>query len=260
MRRISSFGLSVFILLAVMTGCTVKEERGACPCRLFLDLMHVDIAAMSPLSIFVASEERIEHEAFLNAADIPDVYEAFVPRTELKVMGWSGGDGYASDKGLNIPLGYDCPPVYIHSSMLHAEGESVRDTVVLRKNHCVMRIRFIDPEGFSAMTVRGAVSGFDMHGNPKPGDFRYYCQVEDGAPASTQVCLPRQTGDPLYLDVADMAGKVKTFPLREYIAAAGYDWSEPDLKDLSLTLNYTLTTVSLIVSGWDEEFVFDVVI
>lgn len=260
MRCLSSVWLSAVILLAAIAGCSVKEERGACPCRLFIDMKKVDFSTVSPLSLYVVSDEGIEHETLLDADNAPGVYETFVPRTELRVVGWGGAQGYVSDQGLHIPLGYDCPPVYIHSSYVQAEGEAVCDTVSLKKNHCVLNVYFIDIEGISSMTVRGRVSGFDVYGNPRPGDFKVYCQIAMEDSLAARVCLPRQTGDPLYLDIVGIDGKVKTFPLCEYIAATGYDWSEPDLKDLSLTLNYTLTSISLDVLGWDEEFTFDVVI
>ena len=252
--------LAAVMIVSVIAGCSVKEERGGCPCRLYLDMTNVDMHVMSPLSLYVASVDGLIHEAVLDSGYSGDIYEAYVTRGELDITGWSGAADYVSPDGLSIPLGYDCPPVYIHSSSARAEGESVRDTVHMRKNHCILNIRFMNAEVFSAMVVRGGVAGFDCRGYPKPGEFRVYCSVDSLEESSTQVCLPRQIGDPLYLDVADTDGKLKTFPLREYIAATGYDRSEPDLKDLNLTLNYTLTTLSLVVAGWDEEFVFDVVI
>ena len=260
MKHPSSILLAVIIIVSVITGCSVKEERGGCPCRLFLDMTEVDMSVMSPLSLYVLSADGLVHEAVLDAGNVSDVYEAYVERKELFVVGWSGAKDYVSQDGLTIPLGYDCPPVFIHSSSVNAEGESVRDTLRMRKNHCVLSIKFVNAEEFSAMTIRGRVSGFDGKGNPRPGEFRVYCGMDSLSESFAKVLLPRQIGDPLYLDVADLNGNVKTFPLREYISAAGYDWSEPDLKDLDLTLNYTLTTISLVVSGWDEEFVFDVVI
>ena len=259
MKRVSSILPAIVMSLALMWGCSVKEERGACPCRLFLDMTQVDMSVMSPLSLYVASGDALVHEAVFSQGT-PDMYEAFVTRSELDIVGWSGGDGYVSENGLAIPLGYDCPPVYIHSSNVLAEGEYVTDTVRMRKNHCVLNVMFVKTEELQSMTVRGSVCGYDYRGYPKPGDFMVYCPVSPSGVSSTQVCLPRQVGDPLYLDVVDAGGKTRTFPLREYIAAAGYDWSEPDLKDLNITLNYTLATVSLVVLGWDEEFVFDVVI
>ena len=260
MKRPTSILLAAMVSMSVFAGCSVKEERGGCPCRLFLDMTAVDMQAMSPLSLFVSADGYLAHEAVLDAGKVPDIYEVYVSRTDLDVIGWSGGEDYITKDGLAIPLGYDCPPIFIHSSQVRAEGESVCDTVRMRKNHCAMNIRFMNAERFAAMTVRGGVAGFDSRGKPKPGEFKAYCKMDTLENSSAKVILPRQIGDSLHLDVEGFDGKVKTFPLHEYIAATGYDWSEPDLKDLDLNLNYTLTSVSLIVSGWDEEFTFNVVI
>lgn len=260
MKLATSIFLTTLVSGVVLAGCSVKEERGGCPCRLFLDMTAAQVPAMFPLSIYVSSGSSLEHEAVIDSGNVSDIYEVYVPRTDLDVVVWSGGSEWVTKDGLSVPLGYDCPPIFIHSSQVRAEGESVRDTVHMRKNHCVLNIRFMNAEVFASMTIRGGVAGFDWRGNPRPGEFKVYCKADTLSGSSTRVVLPRQTGDPLYLDVEGFDGKVKTFPLREYIAAAGYDWSEPDLKDLDLTLNYTLTSVSLVVSGWDEEFIFDVVI
>ena len=220
----------------------------------------VDFYARSPVSLYVTADEEFIHDEVISSVNSSQIYELEVPRTELNVIAWSGCEDYVSEHGLAIPLGYDCPPVYIHATEISATGEVVCDTVVLRKNHCVLRINFMKQEELCALTLRGAVSGFDWKGNPKPGDFNIRHELDTLSTQPTQILLPRQIGDPLYLDVLDVSGKVKTFPLHEYISLAGYDWTDPDLKDLSLTLNYTLTAVSLVILGWDEEFIFDVVI
>lgn len=212
------------------------------------------------MSLYVMSEGEFIHESILIPDEISDVYEVEVPRSELDVVAWSGCGDYISEQGLVVPLGYDCPRVYIHRSRVLAQGELVRDTMTLRKNHCVLRIRFMKEEEMESLTLRGSVAGFDRSGYPMPGDFQVSRTLEPLTGKQIEIVLPRQIGDPLYMDVSDTSGKVKTFPLHEYISAAGYDWTEPDLKDLDLTLNYTLTSVSLVVLGWDEEFVFDVVI
>lgn len=256
MRHLTSILLTSMLLL--VSGCSVKEERGACPCRLFLDLSSVDFSVRSPVSLFVTDEDAVICGEILSPEE--HTYEADVPRAELDIIAWSGARDYVTEQGFAIPLGYDCPPVYIHSSKVIASGEVVRDTVVLRKNHCVLTINFMETEELCALTLRGAVAGFDGRGNPRPGEFSVCRELDAISALPAKVILPRQIGDPLYLDVTEASGRVKTFPLHDYIAAAGYDWSEPDLKDLDLTLNYTLTSVSLVVLGWDEEFVFDVVI
>ena len=67
-------------------------------------------------------------------------------------------------------------------------------------------------------------------------------------------------GYSLYLDVEEASGKVKTFPIHEYISEFGDDWKDRNLNDLNMLLEYTPVGVSITIRGWDQEIVIDVVI
>lgn len=258
MKRLAFLMMAGIMCLSSICGCSVKEDREDCPCRLFLDMARTDMKAMSPLALYVSSDEEPVCEAVLT--DPVETYMVEVPRTGLYVQVWSGGRDMVSRQGLAIPMGSDCPRVYMHSSFVVADGDYVRDTVVMRKNHCVLTMLFSEMESPYALVLSGEVAGYDLTGAPRQGKFQVPVPVDTTMSVPTQVCLPRQNGGELLLEIADRSGNIRTFPLHKYIAATGYDWTEPDLKDLKLTLNYTMTAVSLVIQGWDEEFVFDIVI
>lgn len=258
-RRILPY-LAVMWYLAAIEGCSIKENRTVCPCRLILDISSVKVEEMAPVSLSVLSDTGLVYYEILSTAASTLDRVIDVPRTELSVMSWSGYEGMLTDDGLTIPHGRDCPHVYVHSTKVAATGELVRDTVCLRKNHCVLNISFKDTDVPYGLIVRGNVSGYDPEGQPKAGEFYVPVTVDPTSFSSVDVCLPRQIGNDLYLDVSDGEGRYRTFHLSEYMTAAGYDWTEPDLKDLDLLLDYTLTSVTLVIQGWDEEFIFDVVI
>ena len=252
--------MAVIWYLAAIGGCSIKENRTVCPCRLILDISSVSMEEMAPVTLSVLSETGyVYHETFSDS-DSPRDRVIDVPRTELSVMAWSGYKDLMTDDGLVIPEGQDCPPVYIHSSKVSASGELVRDTVCLRKNHCMLNISFKDTDMPYGLILKGNVSGYDREGQPTAGEFHVPLTVQTTSVSSIEVCLPRQIGNDLYMDVSDGEGKYRTFHLSEYMAAAGYDWTEPDLKDLDLLLDYTLTSITMMIQGWDEEFIFDVVI
>jgi hypothetical protein len=45
---------------------------------------------------------------------------------------------------------------------------------------------------------------------------------------------------------------VRTFALGSYIAASGYDWSAPDLVDLTLKVDISLTSVTVSTDLWSR--------
>ena len=74
------------------------------------------------------------------------------------------------------------------------------------------------------------------------------------------VILPRQVDASLVMEVNDGTETLKNFALGEYVKACGYDWSEDDLKDISVRIDYARTKVVIAVKGWSEVCEFDIVI
>ena len=252
--------LTAILPIFLISGCSVKENRDGCPCRLFLDMTSVDVLDQSPFNLDIFSDDGFKFSAVLGSDNFQDTCVVDVPRNGLDVIVWSGGRSFMNERGLSIPLGQDCPPVYIYSVRLDANGEAIYDSVNLRKNYCLLSVSVEDPHKVRYMTVRGGVSGFDKLGKPCHGEFSVFSQPNNGIVSSSNFCLPRQDETPLYLDVTESDGRVVTFPLHDYIAEFGYDWSEPDLNDLNMQLNYTPVGVTITIKSWDEELIIDVVI
>ena len=149
--------LAAALSLMVISGCSVKEERDACPCRLFLDLQSVDRIDQTPCLLRIISDDGFEYSSVIGGRDFQDTYIVDVPRAGLNVVVWSGAEGYMDEQGVLIPLGNGCPPVYVHSSRVDAAGESVCETVCLRKNYCILNVSVDSPGGVDGMMVRGEV-------------------------------------------------------------------------------------------------------
>lgn len=259
MRRMKLYVMLSALFLWAGTGCGIKEDRAGCPCRLIVDMSGVSMASDDSLELVIVSDSSWIYSGKVDHASLQDDFVVEIPRMQLRLMAWCGGEGMVSQNGLAIPLGRSCPKVYTHQSEIDADAEVVYDTLLMRKNHCVVSIDFKNGSGDDMkLTVHGNVNGYDEYGSPLEGRFRADAVRAPDAELP-QVVLPRQCGGELTLNV-EFGGRVKTFPLSKYIDASGYDWNAPDLEDLKLTIDIVHTTVSLSVSGWDEEFFFDIVI
>lgn len=262
MRLMKLYVLLPVLCLVTATGCNIKEDRSGCPCRLLLDVSRVHIDADDVLELTLSSDEGWICSEKVEPASLGEEFVVEIPRISLRLVAWCGGEGMISPEGLVIPLGGSCPRVYTYMSDIVADCEVVRDTLVMRKNHCVMSIGFkYDMEEDFILMVTGDVCGYDGGGAPLAGEFSAMAvpSSEDEA-GFRQVVLPRQCGGELLLEMEGEDGKVRTFRLSDYIDAVGYDWNAPDLEDLKVVIDMARTTISLEVSGWDEEFFFDVVI
>ena len=145
MRPFSYFGLAL-LLGMTLTGC-VKERRGLCPCRLSLDLSRLDTSVVEIARVNVLGPGGYMYDESVGMESFGEEVLINVPKGGCMLCVYSGEQGFVNpDLGLSIPYGEDCPPVYMHASDVEASGESVREVVVMRKNHCRMRINVIGEE------------------------------------------------------------------------------------------------------------------
>ena len=251
--------LVVCLVAAVLASCSVKEDRAACPCVLMLDVSSVDAAKFSDAELMVFHGKNIVVKDSLRFGSVGDC-SYLVPRGNLHLSVWTGGGEYVTDGGLYIPVGYDCPKVYMHDSDVNTMVEQVVETVQMRKNHCVLTVMTEQGKDFAhEMTVIGEVDGYTSEGQPHMGRFEYKLdrdKYDDG----WKVVIPRQLDSSLLLQVSDRNGNVKNFALGQYVVTSGYDWGLPDLPDLTIALDYALTYMTIKINGWESENTFNVVL
>ena len=250
--------LALFLSLTMLSGCSIKEKRDGCPCRLFLDMTSVDAADQVPFVISVFSDEGFEYREIFDSQVFMDTCIVEVPRSELDIVVWSGGGDYLDDEGLKIPLGEGCPPVFIHQSRVEAKGEAVYDVVRMNKNFCILSVNVVEPHEVVSLALRGGVAGYDKGGNPHQGDFHLHSDYDQAS--SCKFYIPRQSGTALFLDATESDGMTRTFPLHEYMSEYGYIWDGDQLNDLNMSLEYTQVGITLTIQGWEEEIVVNVVI
>lgn len=262
MRQVKLWILISAISSLIVVGCGVKEDRSECPCRLKLDMTHMQMDSGDSLLLMIDTESSRIYSEYIGSDSLSKDYVVDVPRVSLGLMAWCGGEGMIGREGLVIPVGRSCPRVYTYVSQVNADAESVCDTLIMRKNHCVLSIgfKYASSNDFK-LTVKGNICGYDERGILLEGEFIASAVRMDSIEQDiSQIILPRQNGGELYLIVDGGDELVKTFPLSDYISATGYDWTRPDLEDIRLIIDIVSTNVCLSVSGWDEEFFFDVVI
>ena len=173
-------GLLLLGGLLLETACSVREDRMPCPCQLCLDFVGPEIDEGALAGLMVTSMKGFVWKDTVDIAKVRNGYSVSVPQTLLHVRSWIGADSCASESGIVIPYGRDCPRVYMHDSDIKAEGEYITETVTLRKNHCVLTLS-IEGEGrlSSDLRLKGNVAGYDAEGQPLYGNFS--CLLEEEA-------------------------------------------------------------------------------
>ena len=251
-------GLLLLGGLLLETACSVREDRIPCPCQLCLDFVGPDIDDGTFAGLMVTAMKGFVWKDTVEVVKVRNGYTVSVPRTLLHIRSWIVADSCATESGIVIPYGQDCPKVYMHDSDVKTTGEYIRETVTLRKNHCVLTLT-TKGEGKlpSHIRLKGNVAGYDAEGQPLNGNFCCLLK-EEGLENGYKAVLPRQTDASLMLEVDDGKGNSKAFALGQYIVSSGYDWTSPDLDDVSVTLDYAMTEIRLVVGGWESVYRYDV--
>lgn len=243
--------LSALLCLSCLTfsGCTVKEDRGSCPCS--LRLAFEGSCLTGPVALawricnmdigFISGYDEQPGELMLNTPRC--VADMYVCVSEISAMNESGG--------LDIGFGDDCPPVFCCRADVECRGDYAESVVGLHKNYAELSciLEHSDALGHELeYSVIGNVCGYDGEGTPVHGPFRYMlgCRKNSSGTMLADVRLPRQTDNSLKLDVCSPDGDLlREFSLGEYISASGYDWSAEDLENIVIQINIASTKLSV---------------
>lgn len=259
------FPLVLISALAVMSACTVLEERSSCPCYLYLDMS--DPANFGSDSLLVglsgpgfSRSLRIGRDGF--AAGV----EVTVPRSQMigvNAVDISLEKFFCAQGGVLIPRGQQCPEAYMMSGVCDSSPEQLSYPVRLCKNYCGVSLSFESKDSdLYDMVVQGNVCGYDSNGAPMEGKFDYAPDFDKQSRCFFR--LPRQKDGSLTLAIkpsgAPQQEDTQYLSLGTYILQSGYDWTKPDLDDLLIRIDFASATVSISLDQWSSSESFDIVI
>ena len=264
-RSFKEHGTAVFLLVLLLTACSIKENRSHCPCHLLLDVSEVSTELFDSLDVAM-DEGNGRAQRFPLCLSLlppgPVAVDVAKGRLSLNVCAVENGAVWLSSSGdvMEIPQGEQCPPLFLHTAVLSTEVEELTETVVLHKSFCSLHILMegtdpSQPYPFS-LQLRGDVNGYDAYGRPREGLFNPYAYPTSDGHCTVRV--PRQKDDTLELLMCEGEVPLATFALGEYLKAGGYDWSAPDLADVSVQIDCARLTIRLKIEKWSETYHFSV--
>lgn len=260
---------AVFVAGHLFAACSVKEDRGDCPCRLILDFpagcapgneVALDISGTGyVIDTTIVSGGVGDADEGQEFSDSVEFVED-IRKGRAVVNAWHpSGLRFRRDSGFVITAGEECPPIWLHSFIVDAYGESVRRTVALHKNYCLLTITMTgDPDDVD-LRILGNYVGYGRNAQVLGG--RFDCPMRhDAREGDWVIRLPRQLDSSLRLLVSSGNGASKVFAIGEYITGSGYDWDAPDLDDIEVEMDYVSASVTFKIDKWTETVSFEVVI
>lgn len=262
--------LVLFIALASLSACSVKEDRAFCPawCVVYSD-GYVAEGCSGNVTCNVATPwediyeyDHSEFSRFYTKGDL--VLE--VPRNEKLYLDVFCGVDEMDLNGsvLTIPMGFCCDCIYSGHGSIIIRGEEGAAGLPLNKDFALLEMKVageIPDEPLFDFRILGNVDGYSLPGGaPHRGEFDYSPREESGH--CYRARLPRQADDTLLLDIMDKADGflVARLPLGEIIRNLGYDWSVADLKDISIVIYLSAANFEIEVTAWDNSEIINVIL
>ena len=233
----------------LLAGCSVKEDRSACPAFLNLSLSNraLMLARDLPVKLLV-SDAKGEDTLELDASNPSIWHEVEKGMVTVESLLSNGA-------GTSIAWGAQSDSLWASVDKFYIEEEQAHRQLSLHKRFAT--IWFIFDKGIPlddySFLIQGYVAGTDLTKmSPMTGDFRYLLAVREETASAR---LPPQKNDsPLILRCNDAStGKrLWDWDLSKELLQAGYDWEAEDLKDAKVYIHLAPLSFSVIIGGWRD--------
>ena len=242
------FRIPVLLAYIIASSCSiVKENRDACPCNLEVEISGVK---ETPATLLVKSLRDSSYVQLLSVSR-DTTLTLFVPRGGVSLSAWCGS---TDSESIIIPHGSEAPPLYLYHGKVEAAGELAYADVKLRKQFCTVFLEIEGPPGWGppiGTAVRGSACGMSLNGGILQGDFS--CSLTDS------LRLPRQHPDSqLLLDIVMADNVIRTFSLGALLQKSGYDWTAPDLEDITVHLDLSVSAITFTTPEQSEPAVLTI--
>ena len=244
-----------------------------CPSFLFFDV--TDASRFPKYSdvfttVYAHPEGRLMDEAGTNVGYMDDRLFFFTIRGTSAVKGYGllGEKGLFRDGSLwTVPIGRDYVPLFRFGYMSEVAEESFTVPVEFTKEHAHVTVQYLGADTFDYaggrfpfyITVRGNTCGIDgLTGLPVRGPFQV--TPEETGIGLFQFTLPRQADHDLVLEMYAREGMYEykdfqtSYNLYEILQdKGGISWTEKNLPDLYIEIDFQETTVNVGVFPWGEQ-------
>ena len=228
--------------LVALVSCSVKEDRGDCPCYLTVD-----------------AERTVSVDGWFGTRSLFNVNGGFVDRQVPRGI----VDIVASHGRFSIPEGQQMDSLFARRIPVDTDGESAYARVTLCKNFATIELDFKDEdEGRTDydLLATGTISGVDARSlNPEEGSFSFVPEPNtDGRGYAFRV--PRQKDETLKLLLSKDGNIVETIDLGYLVAKTGFDWKAESLGDIAILCDLPAHTFTITVKDWDGPVIFNITI
>ena len=247
-----------FIILAslVAVSCSVRENRGDCPSFLSLTVTpQVNLifeGGRAWCDLFAEDGTRLEHSPLtdMNRRDTTLLYRINPRRTVSAVV---------SNKEISggmVVAGYDeefCE-LWAYRKDIPCTGDEASEIIQeSNKQFCRLTVRLSEESLHFAPGMSVRISApYDGVCFPsmKVHSGKFSCGAALDEKGGATVCLPRQEGNGLTLNLIKPDEFTVTFDLYDAMRGAGYDWNAPSLDNFDMTVTLSSMCGEVEIADW----------
>ena len=247
-------------LLAASTACTVKEDRGSCPC--YLQVSFTDPDAAGEAELLGWDDDRLFRDR-IRIEEARPAWTKPVRKGKLILSACTGMDeSFPEGHQMRIPPGAQSDSLYAWFEEMDATCDIAYAKVSFRKQFATVFLDIRKPADVvrsCRFNVEGNSCGFDLLDfSPVTGTFRFSAVPREGEEIVT-FRIPRQGDSGLSVTIHPEGAPSARFPLGEYIDRLGYNWKTEELQDIYVAVDLVRGLVDIRVADWEEGIVFPLV-
>ena len=248
------------IIAAILSSCSVKEDRTPCPSYLTI-YYHEAVPVMQANELHTGVVTTVTNSAGfrfrlnVEPSEYPEGLEVPVlPKSIAIVSAIAGAVTAEIGEGvLTYRRGEEPDRIWANSEPVDCTGELAEHVVTLHKQYAVMRVTFKGSDNYEGlrMEVAGNYNGFETE-TLMPVKGAFYAPVRHVSGDIWEVLVPRQGDDGLILRLYAGDEYLYDVAVGENIAAAGYNWAKRDLDDFEVFIDQAVPEVGVRVVDWRD--------
>ncbi len=248
------FILTGLLGIIALGGCSVKEDRTACPLWL-----SVDMSALQPHS--TTAWAVIRHPGGLLSEEVifkngQTVFEWPILKGETAASAYCGfNERHLKGHQMIVPTGETAPA--LRGSVHHEStyGETLNIAARDSRQSARMNLEAVVPDGSPypyGLLLEGDICGLDLLSlAPIEGEFGHRVHLNEENRASFHILRQSETSS-LILHILDKGKIIESIPLGEWIRKTGYDWEAEDLMDINMSFEQGHVELTIIISDWQH--------
>lgn len=252
-------------VLSVVSACSVKEDRLACPVYVTVLTDQFVQRGMNEGQVSFADAHLIGQEDISFLTFLRRGYQQACPREFARVAVLSAAENYYLDEdAIRVYQGRQAGLLWAYGESFSANTDEYVIDATPHKQYCLVHFLFDEsptapPDYAWRFRIRAACSGLDIY-TLEALEGEYTASVRPNAVGEWIGVIPRQKANKLLLEVylpdSDNEREGRTdyvIDLGARFEAIGYNWSETDLRDVSVKVGFAMTNVSVEVLAWEQD-------